>query len=347
MSSQRTASSVPFTIDNVLPGMLAFPDSPDIYRIRLEPEHAGAGGPTIKYLTAPNTSKTLTGPDAHLRRLGNLAFDRVPTGDWIVGRLIAAPNVGNDDERKLQLASIEPGDAATALMNSLGLCNAGPVWCGMTVDERDCQPDTTDPSSRWTTVTVPAAADGSEEVISVPKPTALQCMDYFSASIIRNPLSGISIVNGGDDVVQNDEAVLVSDWMPGHWQGIENDVRTYEIIQSRDSGLAPRFLAHVTENGSRVICFLLEHIPDAREAGPADVVRCRAALARLHTLGISKGGRLSQHSFLVRKDEEVLIQGPFAGASVDGDKALVMKGEMESLEEVSPQAHLCLSTRQR
>jgi hypothetical protein len=40
----------------------------------------------------------------------------------------------------------------------------------------------------------------------------------------------------------------------------------------------------------------------------------------------------------VRKDEGVLIQGPFAGASVvdgDGDEAaVVMRREMESLEEV-------------
>jgi hypothetical protein len=290
MSSQATASSVPFTIDNVLPGMLAFTDSPDIYRIRLEPEHADPGGPTIKYLAAPNTSKTFTGPDAHFRRLANLAFDRLPAGDWIVGRVMAAPN----DEGRLQLASIEGGDAATALMNALGLRNAGPAWCRTTVDERDCT--TTDPSSGWTTVTVPSAsADGTEEVISVPKPTALQCMDYLSASVIRNPLSGGSgdgaaQLGGHDDPAT---AVLVTDWMPGHWQGIENDACAYATIQSRDPGLAPRFLAHVAENGSssssRVIGFLLEHISDAREAGPADLVACRAALARLHALGISRG----------------------------------------------------------
>ncbi|KAK4150435.1 hypothetical protein C8A00DRAFT_36970 [Chaetomidium leptoderma] len=97
MPSQPTAFAVSFTIDNVLPGILAFPDSPDLYRIRLEPEHAAVGGPTIKYLAAPNTSKTLTGPDAYLCRLDNLAFDRVSTGDWIVGRLIVAADVGNEE----------------------------------------------------------------------------------------------------------------------------------------------------------------------------------------------------------------------------------------------------------
>ena len=47
--------------------------------------------------------------------------------------------------------------------------------------------------------------------------------------------------------------VLVSDWFPGHWTGINNETRAYRMIQERDPGLAPRFLAHVTENGSRVV----------------------------------------------------------------------------------------------
>ncbi|KAK3934514.1 putative alpha-galactosidase a protein [Diplogelasinospora grovesii] len=149
-------------------------------------------------------------------------------------------------------------------------------------------------------------------------------MDYVSASIIPAP----------QGVTDAQEVVRVSEWLPGHWVGIENETCTYEIIQSRDPGLAPRFLAHVTENGSRVIGFLLERIPDAREAGPADLEKCKAALARLHALGIAKR-KLSRHSFLVRNDGSVLIQGPFTGSPedvVDNDE--VMKTEMESLEKV-------------
>jgi hypothetical protein len=89
MSSQSTAA-VPFTIDAILTGMLASPDSPDLYRIRIQPQHATAGGPTIKYLTAPNSSKTLIGPGAHIRRHNRLAFKTVPAGDWIVAHLAAA-----------------------------------------------------------------------------------------------------------------------------------------------------------------------------------------------------------------------------------------------------------------
>ncbi|KAH6854940.1 hypothetical protein B0I37DRAFT_410986 [Chaetomium sp. MPI-CAGE-AT-0009] len=75
-----------------------------------------------------------------------------------------------------------------------------------------------------------------------------------------------------------------------NWRGIETLMRPYT------RALVPRFLAHVTGNGSRVIGSLLEHIPGAREAGPADLAGCRSALERLHALGIAKGG-MSQHSF--------------------------------------------------
>jgi hypothetical protein len=329
MSSQPTATaSVPFTIDNIRPGPLAFGNSPDLYRIRLQPEHS-AGGPTIKYLTAPNSSRTLTGPDAHFRRRNNLAFDSVPAGDWIVGRLVITEE-GDDSQRgKLKLASTEPAGAETAdILNRLGLCSAEPMWCSTTIDEADCRlpPATT---SDWTTV---VTADGNE--VTIPKPTDLQCMDYVSAYVIPAPTG---IVTG-----HAQEVVRVSDWLPGHWVGIERETRAHQIIQARDPSLAPRFLAHITENCSRVIGFLLEHIPDAREAGLEDLEKCRAALARLHALGIVKAGELKRHSFLVNKDGSVVIRGPFthhdpAEESVD-DLGEVMEAELDSLETVLAQS---------
>ncbi|KAK4243042.1 hypothetical protein C7999DRAFT_45054 [Corynascus novoguineensis] len=294
MSSSQTAA-VPFTIENVLPGPLAFPSSPDVYRIRLQREHA-AGGPTIKYLAAPNTVRVFTGPDAYHRRLTNLAFDCVPAGDWVVGRLSAAERGG---ETKLELISTAGADT----LLGLSLVSAGPVWCGMTVDEADCAK--APPSMRWTTVVDAAGAE-----VRVPKLANLQCMDYVSASVIPAPQAVVACHYPG----QEEEAcvVLVSDWFPGHWVGIDNETRAYRMIQERDPGLAPRFLAHVTENGSHVVGFLLEYVPDAREAGPADLDRCSAVLGRLHALGIAKRG-LSRHSFLVKGDGEVLVRGPFDG----------------------------------
>ncbi|KAK4095901.1 hypothetical protein N658DRAFT_502181 [Parathielavia hyrcaniae] len=310
---------VPFTIDNVISGMLAFPSSPDVYRIRLHREHA-AGGPTVKYLAAPNTARTFNGPDAYERRLTSLAFERrltslafdhVPAGDWVVGRLSVA---GAGD--KLELSSTHGPDA----LLDLGLASAEPAWCGTTIDETDCAEGPA--SARWTTI-----VNAAGEEISVPKPTDLQCMDYNSASVIPTP-QGVAYAGR--------EVVRVSDWIPGHWAGIENEGRAYRIIEERDPGLAPRFLAHVTENGSRVIGFLLEHVPNAREAGPADLNKCKAVLGRLHALGIAKR-QLGRHSFLVRDDGSVVVRGPFTGPPGEASEE-VLRAEMESLERVLAQS---------
>ncbi len=321
MSTSQPAA-VPFTIENVLSGQLAFPSSPDVYRIRLQREHA-AGGPTIKYLAGPNTVRVFTGPDAHHRRRTNLAFDHVPTGDWVVGHLTTAAEEGAETT-KLELTSTTGADA----LLDLGLASAEPVWCGTTVDEADCAE--APPSARWTTVVEAAGAE-----IRVPKPADLQCMDYVSASVIPAPQAVVAAArlhHHPGPGQQELRVVRVSDWFPGHWAGIENETCAYRLMQERDPGLAPRFLAHVTENGSRVVGFLLEHVPDAREAGPADADRCRAVLGRLHALGIAKG-RLSRHSFLVKADGEVLVRGPFDGPP-EGASEEMLRAEMESLERV-------------
>ncbi len=320
MSSSQTSAmpslSVPFTIDTVLSGPLAFPDTPSIYRIRAQREHTGADGPTIKYLTAPNTARVFTGPvDAHQHRLTSLAFDCVPEGDWVVGRL-AAPAEGGA-EAKLELVSTDDDPDALA---KLGLGTADPAWCGATVDEADCPEPPA--SALWTTVT-----NSVGEEVTVPKPTELQCMSYLSAAVVPAP-QGV----GDKEVV-----VRVSDWMPSHWENIENEARTHHIIAERDPGLAPRFLAYVTENRSRVVGFLLEHVPHAREAGLADLDKCRAVLARLHALGIPQR-RLSRESFLVREDGSVLVRGPFEASPDKGVSEEHLRAEMESLERVLAQS---------
>ncbi len=313
MSSPQP-TTVPFTIENAISGPLAFPSSPDIYRIRLQREYAATNGQTIKYLSAPNTVRVFTGPDAHTRRLTNLAFDHVPAGDWVVGQL----STQEADNTKLQLTSTAGADA----LLDLGLASVE-TWCGTTVDEADCAG--APPAARWTTVLNAAGAE-----ICVPRPTDLQCMGYVSASVVPVPQA----------VVGREQArvVRVLDWFPGHWQGIENETCTYRVIEERDPELAPRFLAHVTENGegvgSRVVGFLLEYVPDAREAGLEDLERCRAVLGRLHALGIVKRG-LSRHSFLVKGDGEVLVRGPFDGPLEEsGASEEMMRVEMESLERV-------------
>lgn len=317
MQSTQSTTMVPFTSEGVILGTPSNPDSPDLYRIRIQPADAGAGGPTVKYLTGPKMSHVVTGPDGHSRSRRNLAFDKVPAGDWVVGRLVPTEEGTGGQDTKLQLASTDT-DTPAALEDLGLLYSAEPVFCGTTVDLQDCQ-DRVD-STPYTKVVL---EDGKE--VNVPKPTELQCMDYVSAEIVVAP-PGLP--------TDAKEVVRVSDWIPGHYVGVETDARAHETIQARDPGLTPRLVAHVTENHSRVIGFLLERVPGAREAGAADLDACRAALARLHALGITKG-QLSRHSFLVREDGSVMIQGPFSTSSGDAEGIEdAMKAEMESLEEV-------------
>jgi hypothetical protein len=84
-----------------------------------------------------------------------------------------------------------------------------------------------------------------------------------------------------------------------------------------------------------VVGFLLERIADAREAGPADVEKCKDTLNRLHALGIAYGGPLKRHSFLICDGNAVLLQG-FGGSFKTTDKELLDR-ELEGLEQVLAQ----------
>lgn len=326
MQSTQPNTMVPFAITSFGIGKLSHPNDPDLYRIRIQPTDATPDGPTIKYLTAPNTSHTITGANAHARRRNLLAFDKVPAGDWVVGRLLPTDKATDGQDRKLELASTETDTAAA--LEGLGLRSAKPVFCGTTVDLQDCQ-DLVDPET-WTKVSL---ADGRE--VYLPKPEDLQCMDYVDAEVVRTP-PGVTVpVGAAGEVV-----VRVTDWHPGHWVSIETDARAHEIIQERDPGLTPRLVAHVTENRLRVFGFLLERIPGAREAGAANLGACRSALERLHALGLAMW-QLSRHSFLVRGDGSVMVRGPFDSRCFMEDEDVVeeiMEAEMDSLEEVLAQS---------
>ena len=198
MSSQPTAT-VPFTVMTFGGGSPAFDDSPDLYRIRIRPEHAG-DGPTTKYLVAPNSSKTLTGR-------GVIGFDTVPTGDWVVAHLAVTA------DSKLEIASLS--EPTPASLEAIGLRSASPVWHPVTIPNAACQ---LPGSYESTTITTPSGA-----TISVPKPRALQCMDYPDAAVFPAP-PGLTAA-ADSDTTAPPSVVCITQWMPGHDAGVGADSR--------------------------------------------------------------------------------------------------------------------------
>lgn len=313
------AFSVPFTVENVHQG---WPNEPILYRIRVPARRTGDSHPdqVIRYLTAPNPPRGASGIPDHRGKL--LAFDAVPAGDWNLGRLI----VPNDSvaEGKFILASTETAQ----LEEAVGLMDAGPSWCDSKVDLVDLL-DALDAHRKS------GQADDNNQDDIPRMATDIQCMNHLSAAVLPTPAG---IVTATATLTLGPDVIGVWAWPPGHAHGIADESHVYSILQAHDPGIgmAPRFLAHVTDNGTRVIGFLLERVADAREAGPADLEKCKDALSRLHALGIAYGGPLKRHSFLVcGGGDAVLLQG-FGGSFKTTDKK-VLGRELEGLEQVLAQ----------
>ncbi|KAI0156915.1 alpha-galactosidase A [Xylariaceae sp. FL1272] len=75
---------------------------------------------------------------------------------------------------------------------------------------------------------------------------------------------------------------------------LEHETRAYQLLE--DSGITPRFLAHIHENG-RIMGLLLEKL-EGRVPVSDDLQLCKTALTALHGLGHAHGD-LSKESFLV------------------------------------------------
>jgi hypothetical protein len=113
-----------------------------------------------------------------------------------------------------------------------------------------------------------------------------------------------------------------------HWevQYMEAETRMYQRLAGR--GIAPEFLAHVQEEG-RVIGFLLEKIPNGRNAEPPDLDICKSALRRFHALGFVHGD-CNKYNFIICPDGRVVLID-FDHSQPCTDSAL-MEDEMASLE---------------
>ncbi|OAA62438.1 alpha-galactosidase A [Niveomyces insectorum RCEF 264] len=114
-----------------------------------------------------------------------------------------------------------------------------------------------------------------------------------------------------------------------HWeiQYMEAETRMYQILDGRN--IAPRFLGHIHEE-NRVIGFLLEKVTDGRNAEPADLEICAAALRHFHALGFVHGD-CNKYNFIVRPGGKVvLIDFDKAEACADPPR---MEAEIASLKE--------------
>ncbi|KAJ5219379.1 uncharacterized protein N7498_001478 [Penicillium cinerascens] len=83
---------------------------------------------------------------------------------------------------------------------------------------------------------------------------------------------------------------------------IEQETRAYQLLEG--SGLTPRFLGHIHENG-RIMGLLLEKI-EGRPASFQDLSICQAALEKLHGLGLVHGD-VNRYNFLVTEGGVKLV----------------------------------------
>ncbi|KAF9776609.1 hypothetical protein IL306_005186 [Fusarium sp. DS 682] len=116
---------------------------------------------------------------------------------------------------------------------------------------------------------------------------------------------------------------------PWDIQWIEAETKVYQFLQSSGSGIAPRFLGHVTED-DHVNGFLLEKV-EGRPAGIADLQICQRALHRLHELRILHGD-IDRTNIIVRPDNTVAFVD-FEKAKMFADGETLMR-EMAALPAI-------------
>jgi hypothetical protein len=301
------ASSVPFTLEGAHQHR---DNSLVLYRIRVPAQGTvrSGPGPRVRYLTAPSPPEGASPFPDH--RGDNLGFDTVPSGDWNLGHLV----LSDSNTGKFVLASTETAD----LEQKVGLLNAGTTWHNTNLElidlldafyaQRELQQDDNDNA---TTSHPQTAGHISAAILPLTTTTA-------SASSFSSP----------------SEAVGIWAWQPDLTHGIANETHIYSLLEARAApgSIAPRFLGHITDNGTRVVGFLVEKYAAARAAGHGDLAECKKVLAKLHAAGVAYGGVLRKDSFLVREDGAAMMQR-FGGAFETEDGEVLAK-EMEKLEEV-------------
>ena len=86
-------------------------------------------------------------------------------------------------------------------------------------------------------------------------------------------------------------------------RNISAELRVYQELEG--SGIAPRFIGHVTENG-RVVGFLTEYLEDAYPPRLSNFKACATVLGKLHAKGIIHGDAHSGN-FLIKSDGTAVL----------------------------------------
>lgn len=104
---------------------------------------------------------------------------------------------------------------------------------------------------------------------------------------------------------------------------IEQETRAYQLLEG--SGLAPRFLGHVHENG-RIMGFLLEKL-EGCPASVSSLSSCETAIRNLHGLGLLHGD-VNRYNFLVAGEGVKLLDFECAQENASPE---AMRKELENV----------------
>ncbi|KAH8900534.1 hypothetical protein GQ53DRAFT_616564, partial [Thozetella sp. PMI_491] len=220
-----------------------------------------------------------------------LGFNTVPAGDWDIASLIPS------SDGKLVINNVEKARFP----------NITPAWHSASIDLLEL--------SRPKEQSKDYENQGSSRYAG-----ELQLGGHLPAALFPGPAS----------LGQAKVAAYWSLDLEGrHSHGLARESHIYSLI--RDASIAPRFLAHLTDNRERIIGYVLESVP-ARAAEIGDLDRCRDVLQKLHGLGIAHG-HLTKDAFLIHQDTAV-VQILYFYSSYETTDRDVLAREMTLLEEV-------------
>ena len=134
-------------------------------------------------------------------------------------------------------------------------------------------------------------------------PTLVNCLELKRTQILT-ALTFEALSPSALPTITQSSSTIIAKIARFDWEipRIDRETRAYQLLEG--SGLAPRFLGHIHENG-RIIGFLLERV-EGRPASIQDLDICETVLKRLHQLGYLHGDA-NRFNFLIAEEGVKLI----------------------------------------